>query len=79
MIHLKSIDLNGYFQSASKVLKENGFLLVVFRSRITLPEAFLNELLENESLSSEAELINRIETFVKIANENGFKMIMKKN
>ena len=75
---LWKVDLNEYFKSASKVLKENGFLLGVFRLRITISEAFLNELLENESLPSEKRLINRIETFVKIANENGFKMIMRK-
>ena len=78
-IELWNIDLNNYFNSALKVLKENGFLLAVFRSKITEPEIIFNELLENENLPNENEFLNRIETFEKTAIKNGFKMISKKS
>ena len=75
---LWTIDLNEYFKSASKVLKDNGFVLAVFRSKVTTPEIILNEFLRNKSYPSEKELLNRIEIFSKAAIENGFKMICKK-
>ena len=75
---LWDIDLNNYFSSALKLLKENGFLLAVFRSKITAPEIIYNELIENENVPNEKQLLERIETFEKTAFENGFKMISKK-
>ena len=75
---LWTIDLNEYLKSASKVLKDNGFVLAVFRSKVTTPEIILNEFLRNKSYPSEKELLNRIEIFSKAAIENGFKMICKK-
>ena len=78
-LELWNVDLNNYFNSALKVLKENGFLLAVFRSKITKPEIILNELLENENSPNENQLLNRIETFEKTAFENGFKIVSKKS
>ena len=75
---LWTIDLNEYLKSASKVLKDNGFVLAVFRSKLTTPEIILNELLRNKRYPSEKELSNRIEIFSKVAIENGFRMVSKK-
>ena len=75
---LWTVDLGEYFNSALKVLKENGFVLAVFRSKITKPEIILNELLENQPFPSETELLERIDSYEKAALEKGFKLISKK-
>ena len=75
---LWSLDFSEYFNSALKILKENGFVLGVFRSKITQPEIILNELMENAPIPSEKELNERILNFEKMALEKGFKLISKK-
>ena len=75
---LWSLNLDEYFNSALKMLKENGFIIGAFRSNITQPEIILNDLMENSPLPSQQELNERISNFEKIALEKGLKVISKK-
>ena len=74
---LWNINLENYIKSTSKIINENGFLLGIFRSKITTPEIILNDLLY-ENIPTENQLLNRIEEFEKTAFENGYKIISKK-
>ena len=79
-IDLWKIDLHEYFNCALSVVKSDGFLLAIFRSKITQPEQMLSQFIANGfKVPDEEQLIHRINYFEKVAIEKGFRMISKKS
>ena len=75
---LWKLDLNEYISSVYNCINTNGFLLALFKTKVTQPEHIYSYLFENEKLPSEAQLSERIKTFESAALEKGFNMISKR-
>ena len=78
-IELWRVDLTEYMKSALNTIKNKGFMLAVFRTKLTQTEKLLFNLMENgKKYPDENELVNRMNKFENAAIENGFKIVSKK-
>ena len=76
---LWNVDLNQYMKSAFNTVKNNGFMLAIFRTKITNPEIIINEIIKSENFLLDEELLSkRVDQFENAAIENGFKIVSKK-
>ncbi|CAG2169075.1 unnamed protein product [Oppiella nova] len=72
------IDLQTFMQDLYDSIQSNGFLLTVFRYKFTEPEIALNSL-NGKAVLNNTELGLRLEKFIKIANQIGFRLISTKS
>ncbi|CAG2112171.1 unnamed protein product, partial [Medioppia subpectinata] len=74
--HLWELDLQDLMQDLSDAIESNGFLLTVFRYKVTEPEIALNSLFGNSVTDSDLE--KRINDFITFGNEMGLRVICSK-
>ncbi|CAG2101211.1 unnamed protein product [Medioppia subpectinata] len=74
--HLWELDLQDLIQDLSDAIESNGFLLTVFRYKVTEPEIALNSLFGNSVTDSDLE--KRINDFMTYGNEMGLRVICSK-
>ncbi|CAG2111135.1 unnamed protein product, partial [Medioppia subpectinata] len=73
------LDMESHLQEVHDVLVEQGFLMTVFRTRVTPPELMLAQLLDLKTPPGADRLAKRVDDYTAEARKMGFRLVGRKD